>query len=225
MKQVETNELIGTTVSKSVRDYTFIEKIGEPITGGRMLVKRLFDLLVGFVGSIISLPIVLIFAFIVKVTSSGPAFYRQERVGYMGSTFNVIKLRSMYQNAESKTGAVWAKKDDPRITTIGKFMRKTRIDELPQFWNVLKGDMSLVGPRPERPVLTEEFSKDIPEFPKRLRIIPGITGYAQINGGYDISPKDKCKLDNYYIEHYSLMFDIRILFGTIRIILTGDGAR
>lgn len=225
MKQVEINETVKLGHVQQQMDYRFPAMIGKPVTGWKLFVKRIFDLTVGLIGTVLSLPIVLIFAFIVKVTSSGPAFYRQERVGYMGSTFNVIKLRSMYQNAESKTGAVWAKKDDPRITTIGKFMRKTRIDELPQFWNVLKGDMSLVGPRPERPVLTEEFSKDIPEFPKRLRIIPGITGYAQINGGYDISPKDKCKLDNYYIEHYSLMFDIRILFGTIRIILTGDGAR
>lgn len=225
MKQVEINETVKVGHVQPQTDYRFPTMIGKPVMGWKLFVKRIFDLTVGLIGTVLSLPIVLIFAFIVKVTSSGPAFYRQERVGYMGSTFNVIKLRSMYQNAESKTGAVWAKKDDPRITTIGKFMRKTRIDELPQFWNVLKGDMSLVGPRPERPVLTEEFSKDIPEFPKRLRIIPGITGYAQINGGYDISPKDKCKLDNYYIEHYSLMFDIRMLFGTIRIILTGDGAR
>lgn len=143
----------------------------------------------------------------------------------MGKSFKVIKLRSMYIDAEVHTGAIWAKKDDPRVTPIGRFMRKTRIDELPQFWNVLKGDMSLVGPRPERPMLTEEFSRKFPDFPKRLRIIPGITGYAQINGGYDISPDEKCKLDNYYIENYSLWFDVKMLFGTVKIIFTGEGAR
>ncbi|WP_340583613.1 sugar transferase, partial [Lactiplantibacillus plantarum] len=127
--------------------------------------------------------------------------------------------------AEARTGAVWAQKNDPRITPVGRFMRKTRVDELPQFWNVLKGDMSLVGPRPERPVLTEEFSQQFPDFPKRLRIIPGITGYAQINGGYDITPDEKCKLDNYYIEHFSVWFDIKMLFGTVKIVFTGDGAR
>lgn len=108
---------------------------------------------------------------------------------------------------------------------MGRFMRKTRVDELPQFWNVLKGDMSLVGPRPERPVLTEEFSQQFEDFPKRLRIIPGITGYAQINGGYDITPDAKCKLDNYYIEHFSVWFDIKMLLGTVKIVFTGDGAR
>jgi len=137
----------------------------------------------------------------------------------------VVKLRSMYKDAEAKTGAIWARKDDARITPVGRFMRKTRIDELPQFWNVLKGDMSLVGPRPERPVLTEKFSQSFDEFPKRLRIVPGITGYAQINGGYDITPNQKCRLDNYYIEHYSIWFDIKVLFGTVKIVFTGDGAR
>lgn len=205
--------------------YTFYEMIGEPVSGYSLVVKRIFDLIVGIIGSIVSLPFIIIFAIIIKITSKGPALYKQERVGRMGKNFNVIKLRSMYQDAEAKTGAVWAKKNDNRITPIGKFMRKTRIDELPQLWNVLMGDMSMVGPRPERPVLTEKFSKEFPDFPRRLRIIPGITGYAQINGGYEIAPEEKCKLDNYYIEHYSLWFDIKMLVGTVKIVFTGDGAR
>lgn len=225
MKQVEINEQVGVQTKKQINDYTFINKIGNPVTGWKLAIKRIFDLFVGLVGSLISLPFIIVFALIVKLTSKGPAFYKQERVGLMGDTFNVIKIRSMYQNAEAKTGAIWAQKDDPRVTPIGKFMRKTRVDELPQFWNVLKGDMSLVGPRPERPMLTEKFSKNIPDFPRRLRIIPGITGYAQINGGYDITPDKKCKLDNYYIEHYSLWFDIKMLIGTIKVVFTGDGAR
>nr|WP_244880291.1 exopolysaccharide biosynthesis polyprenyl glycosylphosphotransferase [Lactiplantibacillus fabifermentans] len=199
--------------------------MGEPISGRGLVFKRAFDLVVGIIGLIISMPLIFIFGLLVKITSKGPALYKQERVGVIGKTFKVIKLRSMYQDAELKTGAIWARKDDNRVTPIGRFMRKTRIDELPQFWNVLKGDMSLVGPRPERPMLTEKFSVNIPEFPQRLRITPGITGYAQVNGGYDITPKQKCKFDNYYIEHYSLWFDVRILVATIKIICTGDGAR
>lgn len=143
----------------------------------------------------------------------------------MGKPIMIHKFRSMRNDAEKKTGAVWAQKNDPRVTSIGRFMRKTRVDELPQFWNILVGDMSLVGPRPERPQLTEEFYEKWPEFPQRLRTIPGLTGWAQINGGYDISPEEKCHLDNYYIDHWSLWFDTKILFGTIKIIFTGNGAR
>lgn len=168
---------------------------------------------------------ILVFGIIIKLTSPGPVFFKQERVGYMGKNFKVIKLRSMRNDAEAKTSAVWAKKNDPRVTSVGRFMRKTRIDEMPQFWNVLKGDMSLVGPRPERPELTEKFYKQWPEFPQRLRIIPGITGYAQVNGDYDISPEEKCHLDNYYIKHYSFPFDIKIALQTIKTMFTGDGAR
>lgn len=225
MKQVETNETVKVGHVQPQTDYRFPTMIGKPVMGWKLFVKRIFDLTVGLIGTVLSLPIVLVFAILVKLTSKGPAFYKQERVGLMGKSFNVIKLRSMYQNAEARTGVVWAQKNDPRITPIGRFMRKTRVDELPQFWNVLKGDMSLVGPRPERPVLTEEFSRQFSDFPKRLRIIPGITGYAQINGGYDITPDEKCKLDNYYIEHFSVWFDIKMLVGTVKIIFTGEGAR
>ncbi|MCV3315597.1 sugar transferase [Pediococcus ethanolidurans] len=225
MKQVEINETVKVGHVQPQTDYRFLTMIGKPVMGWKLFVKRIFDLTVGLIGTVLSSPIVLVVAILVKLTSKGPAFYKQERVGLMGKSFNVIKLRSMYQNAEARTGVVWAQKNDPRITPIGRFMRKTRVDELPQFWNVLKGDMSLVGPRPERPVLTEEFSRQFSDFPKRLRIIPGITGYAQINGGYDITPDEKCKLDNYYIEHFSVWFDIKMLLGTVKIVFTGDGAR
>ncbi|WP_436677553.1 sugar transferase [Lactiplantibacillus plantarum] len=225
MKQVKINETVKVGHVQPQTDYRFPTMIGKPVMGWKLFVKRIFDLTVGLIGTVLSSPIVLVFAILVKLTSKGPAFYKQERVGLMGKSFNVIKLRSMYQNAEARTGTVWAQKNDPRITPVGRFMRKTRVDELPQFWNVLKGDMSLVGPRPERPVLTEEFSQQFTDFPKRLRIIPGITGYAQINGGYDITPDAKCKLDNYYIEHFSVWFDIKILLGTVKIVFTGDGAR
>lgn len=225
MRQVEVDKEIMLNDTAMPEEYSFVTKIGTPVSGASLVFKRLFDLSVGFIGTLLSSPLIIVFAIIVKLTSAGPVFYKQERAGLMGKPFMVIKLRSMYQDAEAKTGAIWAQKNDPRVTPIGRFMRNTRIDELPQFWNVLKGEMSLVGPRPERPVLTEKFSEQYKDFPKRLRIIPGITGYAQINGGYDITPDKKCQLDNFYIEHYSVWFDVKMLVGTVKIVITGDGAR
>lgn len=206
-------------------DYSFLEHIGEPVPKSKLIGKRICDIIFGIIFGIISLPIIFVFAIIIKATSKGPVFFKQQRVGYMGQPITIIKLRSMRNDAEKKTGAVWAQKNDPRVTFVGRFMRKTRVDELPQFWSIIKGDMSLVGPRPERFVLTQKFYEQWPEFPQRLRIIPGLTGYAQIHGGYDLKPNEKYKLDNYYIEHYSLYFDFKIALETIRIIFTGDGAR
>lgn len=203
----------------------FLSMIGTPVPKSKLVGKRICDIIFGILFGVISLPIIFVFAIVIKLTSKGPVFFRQERVGYMGKPITITKLRSMRNDAEKETGAVWAKKDDPRVTAVGKFMRKTRVDELPQFWSIIKGDMSLVGPRPERFVLTEEFSEKWPDFPQRLRIIPGLTGYAQIHGGYDLKPNEKCKLDNYYIDHYSLGFDFKIAFETIKILFTGDGAR
>lgn len=213
-------------VDKSNKEkYPFLDEIGKPIPKSKLTGKRFCDIISGTVFGIISLPIILIFAILIKTTSKGPVFFKQKRVGYMGKPITIVKLRSMRNDAEKKTGAVWAKKNDPRVTAVGRFMRKTRIDELPQFWSIIKGDMSLVGPRPERFVLTEKFAEKWPDFPQRLRIIPGLTGYAQIHGGYDLNPNEKCKLDNYYIEHYSLWQDFKISFETFKIIFTGDGAR
>lgn len=220
-----TNSNVHITETSRDNTYEYLKHIGEPIPKSKLIWKRLLDILFGVIGLIISAPFILVFGIIIKLTSPGPVFFKQERVGYMGKNFKVVKLRSMRNDAEAKTGAVWAKKNDPRVTPVGRFMRKTRIDEMPQFWNVLKGDMSLVGPRPERPELTEKFYKQWPEFPQRLRIIPGITGYAQINGGYELLPNEKCRLDNYYIKHYSFFFDIKIALKTIKIMFTGDGAR
>lgn len=136
----------------------------------------------------------------------------------------IIKLRSMMIDAE-KNGAQWATKTDSRVTRVGKFIRQTRIDELPQLWNVLKGEMSFVGPRPERDIFIEEFLKTIPDFNDRLQVLPGLTGLAQINGGYDISPEEKFKWDLVYIDNYGFKQDLMILFKTIKVVLTGDGAR
>lgn len=214
-----------TMTKAQTTEYEYLQHIGKPVPKSKLIWKRFWDLIFGLIGFIISIPFIIVFGIIIKLTSKGPIFFKQERVGYMGKNFYVVKLRSMRNDAEAKTGAVWAQKNDPRVTPVGRFMRKTRIDELPQFWNVLKGDMSLVGPRPERPELTEKFYEQWPEFPQRLRIIPGITGYAQVNGGYDISPEEKCHLDNYYIEHYSFSFDMKIAFQTVKTMFTGDGAR
>lgn len=186
--------------------------------------RRLLDIITASIGLFFSIPIIVFFAIAVRVETPGNPLYVQERVGLHGKVFKIFKLRSMYMNAEIN-GAQWAKKNDARITNVGHFIRKTRIDELPQLINVLKGDMSLIGPRPERPVFTEEFEKEIPGFKKRLYIKPGVTGWAQVNGGYDITPKEKLLLDLQYIEKQGFKFDLLILLKTVKIMFTGNGAR
>ncbi|OQP01303.1 exopolysaccharide biosynthesis polyprenyl glycosylphosphotransferase [Geobacillus sp. 44B] len=187
-------------------------------------IKRLLDILLSLLALPIAIPIILIFAVIIKLETPGPAFFLQERVGLHGKYFKVIKLRSMGVNAE-KNGAQWATKNDPRVTRVGAFIRKTRIDELPQLFNVLKGDMSLIGPRPERPMFTAQFNEEIPGFIDRLQVKPGITGWAQVNGGYDITPREKLELDRYYIDNMSFWLDLKIILKTIKVCITGDGAR
>ncbi|MDF9536106.1 exopolysaccharide biosynthesis polyprenyl glycosylphosphotransferase [Bacillus cereus] len=187
-------------------------------------VKTIFDILFAVIGLCITFPIIFIFSVLIMLESPGPPFYLQERLGVKGKKFNIVKLRSMRFDAE-KNGAQWAKKNDPRITKVGMFIRMTRIDELPQFFNILKGDMSVVGPRPERPIFTKEFEKQIPGFKKRLLVKPGITGWAQVNGGYDITPREKLELDIYYINNVNCILDIKIILNTIKVVFTGDGAR
>lgn len=186
--------------------------------------KRFIDLTFSFIGLIITLPVLITFAILIMLETPGTAFFFQERVGLNGRYFKVIKLRSMGIDAE-KNGAQWAQKHDPRVTRIGSFIRKTRIDELPQLWNVFVGEMSLIGPRPERPIFTAQFNKEIPGFVERLKIKPGLTGWAQVNGGYDIPPNEKFILDCYYINNLSLILDIKILLKTVKVCLTGNGAR
>lgn len=177
---------------------------------------------------IITLPvtvsITLFFAFIVSLESKGGAFYSQVRLGKNGRNFKIYKLRSMYIDAE-KHGPQWALTNDNRITRTGYFIRKTRIDELPQLVNVLKGDMSLIGPRPERPEFVSIFEKDIPNFTDRLLVKPGLTGWAQVNGGYELTPTEKLEYDLFYIENQSISLNFRILLKTFKIVITGHGAR
>ncbi|WP_144499540.1 exopolysaccharide biosynthesis polyprenyl glycosylphosphotransferase [Bacillus sp. FDAARGOS_235] len=187
-------------------------------------IKYIIDFIFSLFGVIVASPIILIFSLLIILESPGSPFYFQERLGLNGNKFSVIKLRSMRNDAE-KNGAKWAEKNDPRITRIGLFIRKTRIDELPQLFNILKGDMSLVGPRPERSIFTEKFEKEVPGFKKRLMVKPGLTGWAQVNGGYEITPKEKLELDIYYINRASIMLDLKIILKTIKVVITGDGAR
>jgi len=186
--------------------------------------KRVVDIILCSICLIIAIPIIIITAIFIKMESKGPIFYIQERLGLGGKVFKLIKLRSMTDDAE-KNGIQWAEINDPRVTSVGRFIRKTRIDELPQLINVLRGDMTLIGPRPERPEFTVQFEEEIPGFMNRLSVIPGITGWAQVNGGYDITPEEKLKLDLEYIERQSLKMDLLIIVKTIRILFTGEGAR
>ncbi|PIU41932.1 MAG: UDP-phosphate N-acetylgalactosaminyl-1-phosphate transferase [Candidatus Omnitrophica bacterium CG07_land_8_20_14_0_80_42_15] len=190
--------------------------------------KRFFDILVGSFGFVLSLPIIAVAAIVIKIVSPGPAFYKQERSGLDGKTFYIYKLRTMRLDAEKLTGPVWAKLDDPRIIKFGKIIRKARIDELPQFYNVLRGEMSIVGPRPERPIFVKKLSKEIRGYEKRLEVKPGITGLAQVRHKYDETLQDvkkKIKYDLLYIRKMCLLVDMRILFQTILVAALGKGAR
>lgn len=173
---------------------------------------------------ILALPLILVFAILVMLETPGSPFYIQERVGKNGKHFNIIKLRSMRADAE-KDGAKWAEVNDSRVTKVGAFIRKTRIDELPQLLSVLKGDMSLIGPRPERPMFTAQFNKEIKGFEYRLLVKPGLTGLAQVSGGYDISPKEKLHYDLEYIKNLNFALELKILIKTFKVVLTGEGAR
>lgn len=203
---------------------TYQDSIGNAVSSSYLPVKNIFDFLFSLLIFLITLPVVITAIIVVKITSKGPAFYKQVRVGLMGKHIVVTKLRSMYTDAEAN-GAQWAKKNDDRITGVGRFLRKTRIDELPQLWNVMKGEMSLIGPRPERPEFTEQFSHEFPGFEKRLRVKPGLSGYAQVHGGYEVNPGEKAKLDCYYIDHIGMKIDFFIFIDTIKTVVTGEGAR
>ncbi len=177
---------------------------------------------------IVSSPIMILAATLVKLTSKGPALYQQTRVGKQGKNFKVLKFRSMFIDAEERTGPVWASKNDPRITRLGYYLRKFRIDELPQFWNVLRGDMSFVGPRPERPEFVQALSEKIPFYQQRHCVKPGITGWAQINHKYGDTIEDtitKLEYDLYYIKNISFSLDIYIILNTLKTVILGRGAQ
>jgi exopolysaccharide biosynthesis polyprenyl glycosylphosphotransferase len=188
------------------------------------LVKRLFDIIFSIVTGLILLVPMLMIGLLVKLDSKGPALYKQERLGWKGKPFVMYKFRSMRVDAE-ENGPQWAEQDDDRCTRFGKFLRKTRLDELPQVLNILSGEMSVVGPRPERAYFYDKFEAYIPNFRDRLQVKPGLTGYAQVNGGYELLPEEKLAYDMEYINKRSLWLDFVCILQTVRLIFTHEGAR
>jgi Undecaprenyl-phosphate glucose phosphotransferase len=187
-----------------------------PHFGLNVVVKRAMDMVLSLIALVILSPLMALIAVLVKLTSPGPIFYRQERCGLNGKSFSMLKFRSLRQDAEKETGAVWAKKNDDRRTALGAFLRKTSLDELPQLWNVLMGDMSLVGPRPERPVFITQFTRTIPNYMSRHCVKAGITGWAQVHGWRgNTSLRKRIEYDLYYITHWTPWLDMRILWMTI----------
>lgn len=187
-------------------------------------VKRCFDIIFSLLGIIIVSPILLLSILVVFLQDFKNPIFSHKRVGLNNNEFTIYKIRSMVINAE-KDGAKWASENDCRVTAFGKFIRKTRIDELPQLINVLKGEMSIIGPRPELEFFYKKFEKNIPNFRARLAIKPGLTGWAQVNGGYNLEPEEKLKFDLEYISNRNFWLDIKILFKTVKVVLTGEGAR
>jgi sugar transferase (PEP-CTERM system associated) len=200
-------------------------------SSGRMfssMFKRLFDVTVSLLLLVLVFPVLILAAIAIKLDSRGSVFYRQRRIGLYGIAFNILKLRSMRVDAEIGGNAVWAEKDDPRITRVGRVLRKLRIDELPQCWSVLKGDMSFVGPRPERPQFVDDLEQQLPYYAERHMVKPGITGWAQINYPYGASIEDarqKLEYDLYYAKNYSPFLDLLILLQTVRVVIWPEGAR
>ena len=190
--------------------------------------KRLFDIVIGAVSLVVTSPVIIFVSVLIKIVSPGTILFKQERVGENGEIFSIYKMRTMIPDAEKHTGPVWAKEDDPRLIKFGKIIRKMHIDELPQLFNVLKGEMSIVGPRPERPVFVKELNEKICDYHKRLAVKPGITGLAQVWHKYDETVQDvkkKVKYDLLYIREMCLMVDIRILLRTLIVAACGKGAR
>ena len=194
----------------------------------RTAVKRLFDIVCAFALIVLAAPLMLLAALAIRLDSRGPVLYRQERTGRNGRTFEVIKFRSIRVDAERDGQPRWATTNDDRVTRVGRFIRHTRIDELPQLFCVLKGDMSLVGPRPERPYFVEQLTREIPFYAVRHSVKPGVTGWAQVRYQYGSTVEDsqrKLQYDLYYVKNHSLLLDIQTLFETVRVVLTGQGAR
>ena len=214
----------------------------------RRLLKRSFDLIVAGLGMVILVPVLAIIGTLIVLDSRGPIFYTQERIGVnrrrsrnggpptgterrradgFGRPFTIYKLRSMVVDAERHTGPIWAAAKDSRVTRVGRFLRKTRLDETPQLWNVLRGDMSLVGPRPERAVFIHSLVESLPEYPKRYQALPGITGLAQVKSRYDSSIETvnrKLQYDLYYVQHRRLLLDLKIMVATLKVVARGEGA-
>lgn len=196
-----------------------IDRLG--LTPEQRFFKRVFDIGLAVIGIVLSSPIMLVSAILIKLTSPGPVIYSQERMTMNNRVFRIYKFRTMVNDAEKKTGPVISSQHDPRVTPVGSVLRKLKIDELPQLFNILKGDMSFVGPRPERPVFANKFSAEIPSYKYRTLVKAGLTGYAQVYGKYDTSAEDKLRYDLLYIRSYSLLLDIKLLLNTVFAVFKG----
>jgi sugar transferase (PEP-CTERM system associated) len=220
-------EYTGKIAVENLRPSWLIFSTGFKKSAWLAAAKRALDLVAATIGIVVAAPIMILVAAAIRRTSVGPALYHQERVGRHGGLFTVHKFRSMRIDAEATTGAVWASIDDPRITPLGRFLRRTRLDELPQLWNVLKGDMSFVGPRPERPEFVQQLTQEIPFYGQRHVVRPGLTGWAQVRYTYGASVEDalmKLQYDLYYIKNLSLALDLYIIFSTIKTVVLRRGA-
>ena len=221
-------QVTGKLLIENITPSWFIFSDGFRTSFTRRIVKRIFDVLLAVCWLVLSLPIALLVALAIRLESKGPVFFRQVRIGEKEKKFMLYKFRTMREDAESATGAVWAQKDDPRVTRLGKYLRKFRLDEIPQLYNVLVGDMSFIGPRPERPEFVEKLKEAIPYYSERHCVKPGITGWAQIKYPYGASVEDsteKLRYDLYYIKNTSMPLDLLILLETSKVILFGRGGR
>lgn len=219
--------LSGRLPLEGLNPSTLIFTNGFNVKASQQILRRLISITISFVGLVICLPLIPFIMLAVRVSSPGPIFFRQTRIGLRGRRFSVIKFRTMRQDAEAQ-GAVWAVKNDPRVTPLGRFMRTTRLDEIPQLWNVLRGEMGFVGPRPERPEFVEWLTDEIPFYELRHMIRPGITGWAQVRYQYGATleeTKQKLEYDLYYIKHLSVGLDLLIMFETIKTIILRRGAQ
>jgi sugar transferase (PEP-CTERM system associated) len=221
-------QITGKSPLEELKPSWLIFSDGFKIQKSRKIIKRCTDVVFSVIGLILALPFFVVVPLLIRFDSRGPVFYRQERVGEKGKCFTLLKFRSMRVDAEADLGPVWAQENDSRATRIGKLIRKTRIDEIPQLFNVLKGEMSFVGPRPERSCFVGKLTQEIPYYPLRFSVKPGITGWAQIKYDYGASVKDafeKLQYELYYIKNLSFFLDIAIIFSTVKVVLYGKGAR
>jgi exopolysaccharide biosynthesis polyprenyl glycosylphosphotransferase len=215
--------LVGRISSGKIHDVPLIEVVKNPRDDLAYVVKRVTDFAIAALLAVVTAPLVLAAALAIKLGSRGPVFYRQRRVGQGGAEFVIWKLRTMADGAEHASGPVLADTKDRRITAVGRLLRATRVDELPQLWNVLNGTMSLIGPRPERPEFVRQYAEEIPGYLERLQVKPGLTGLAQVNGEYHTSAAYKLKYDLAYIYNYSLVLDLKIMAETVKVMVTRQG--
>jgi len=221
-------KLSGRIMLENLRPSWLIFSSGFTVPRLLRLQKRVVDLLLASIGCVLACPLMVVIAVLIKLDSRGTSLFTQERVGEKGRHFVLMKFRSMRADAESLTGPVFAEENDDRITRIGRFIRTTRLDELPQLINVLRGEMSFVGPRPERPFFVEQYEKEIPFYTQRLAVKPGVTGWAQVNYPYGATlddAKEKLRLDLFYVKNMSMLFDFFIVLQTVKIVMMGRGAR